>query len=96
MGFRVIKTGTRQACCHLNYRCLEHTGATSAGLLTILGVDVTRKQVCAPYRQIVRFIAGSGAGVYSILFSRISLLGIGSIHIACLSAISKANFKKAS
>ena len=49
-GISCHQNGRGKPACHLNYRCLEHTGATSAGLLLYLALTSRENGVCAPYR----------------------------------------------
>lgn len=52
MGFRVIKTAIAAFMAVLIADWCRLPGPTSAGLLAILGVDVTRKEVFAPYPHV--------------------------------------------
>lgn len=95
MGFRIIKTAVATLLAILVTDALNIPGATSAGLLAILGVDVTRKRSLRSVSS--RFFASIlGLLLASILFS---LLGfhywvLALYILIAFPAISKANFKE--
>lgn len=95
MGFRIIKTAVATLLAILVTDALNIPGATSAGLLAILGVDVTRKRSLRSVSS--RFFASIlGLLLASILFY---LLGfhywvLALYILIAFPAISKANFKE--
>lgn len=95
MGFRIIKTAVATLLAILVTDALNIPGATSAGLLAILGVDVTRKRSLRSVSS--RFFASLlGLLLASILFS---LLGfhywvLALYILIAFPAISRANFKE--
>lgn len=95
MGFRIIKTAIATLIAILVTDALNIPGATSAGLLAILGVDVTRKRSLRSVSS--RFFASLLGLVFaSVLFQ---LLGfhywvLALYILIAFPAISKANFKE--
>ncbi|MDH6672044.1 uncharacterized membrane protein YgaE (UPF0421/DUF939 family) [Paenibacillus sp. LBL] len=95
MGFRVIKTAAASLLAILITDALNIPGATSAGLLAILGVDVTRKRSVRSISS--RFFASLlGLLLACILFYFLGFhYWVLALYILlAFPAISKANFKE--
>lgn len=95
MGFRIIKTAIATLLAILVTDALNIPGATSAGLLAILGVDVTRKRSLRSVSS--RFFASLlGLAFASVLFQVLGFqYWVLALYILiAFPAISKANFKE--
>lgn len=95
MGFRVIKTAAASLLAILITDALNIPGATSAGLLAILGVDVTRKRSVRSISS--RFFASLlGLILACILFYFLGFhYWVLALYILlAFPAISRANFKE--
>ncbi|WP_054955776.1 aromatic acid exporter family protein [Paenibacillus dakarensis] len=95
MGFRIIKTAIATMLAILVTDALHIPGATSAGLLAILGVDVTRKRSLRSVSA--RFFASLlGLSLAAVLFYFLGFhYWVLALYILlAFPAISKANFKE--
>ncbi|MGE7824336.1 aromatic acid exporter family protein [Paenibacillus sp. NPDC093718] len=95
MGFRVIKTAAASLLAILITDALNIPGATSAGLLAILGVDVTRK------RSVISISSRLFASLLGLVLACILFYFLGFHYwvlalyiLLAFPAISKANFKE--
>ncbi|WP_235439588.1 aromatic acid exporter family protein [Paenibacillus sp. DMB20] len=87
MGFRIIKTAIATLIAILVTDALNIPGATSAGLLAILGVDVTRKRsLRSVSSRFFCFHIRSCFCIGAVSVVGLSLLGAGFVHINCFSS----------
>ncbi|RAR45732.1 aromatic acid exporter family protein [Paenibacillus sp. MDMC362] len=95
MGFRVIKTAAASLLAILITDALNIPGATSAGLLAILGVDVTRKRsVRSISSRLFASLLGLVLACILFYFLGFHYWVLALYILLAFPAISKANFKE--
>jgi uncharacterized membrane protein YgaE (UPF0421/DUF939 family) len=95
MGFRVIKTAAASLLAILITDALNIPGATSAGLLAILGVDVTRKRsVRSISSRLFASLLGLVLACMLFYFLGFHYWVLAIYILLAFPAISKANFKE--
>jgi uncharacterized membrane protein YgaE (UPF0421/DUF939 family) len=95
MGFRVIKTAAASLLAILITDALNIPGATSAGLLAILGVDVTRKRsVRSISSRLFASLLGLVLACMLFYFLGFHYWVLALYILLAFPAISKANFKE--